>query len=322
MCRAFLSPYYPENTDTPIFTGRANCGAVTLNTVRYAIESKGDEVKYFELLEKNFNTGLKVHIYTFNRLKDVKASTNPLFFCEGGCHIKLDPNDTIEPAIRTFTWSFGYIGLDEASYLMTGKQIHEDNTFANKVLNKLTELKDKAIEDHGLLFALYGTPSEGLCYKFRNLDREKYGEINKVTDKEYYMNSFHVDVKAQVNPIEKQNIELPLFNISKGGRIHYSEFPNTKNKEAIKQVIDEGMKKGFYEGVNLELDSCDDCYAQGEFKDGICPKCGSGNITEINRVCGYLSYKKIKGDTRFNNGKIHEVINRVDHFGIEVSKDE
>jgi len=321
-CRAYLSPYFPPNSDKPIFIGRANCGAITLNTVRYAIEAKGDKEKYFKLLDENFEKAVKVHLYTYNEMKKVKASTNPLFFCEGGCHIKLKPNDTIEEAIKTFTWSFGYIGLDEASLLMIGKQIHEDNSFAIEVLQHLNELIDKAKEKHGLLFALYGTPAESLCYTFRNMDYEKYGAIKGVTDKEYYMNSFHIDVKAHINPIQKQNIELPMFNLSKGGRIHYSEFPHTKNKKAIKQVIDEGMKKGFYEGINTELDCCDDCYAQGEFKSHVCPECGSDNITEVCRVCGYLGYKKLNKDTRLNIGKYAETEDRVDHFGIEVSANE
>ncbi|EQB4340933.1 TPA: anaerobic ribonucleoside-triphosphate reductase [Clostridium botulinum] len=321
-CRAYLSPYYPPNSDKPIFTGRANCGAITLNTVRYAIEAKKDEKKYFKLFDENFEKALKVHLYTFDRMKDVKASTNPLFFCEGGCHVKLKPDETIEKAIRTFTWSFGYIGLTEASYLMTGKHIHEDNSFAIKVLTHLENLVDEAKNKYRLLFAIYGTPAESLCYKFRNLDYEKYGEIKYVTDKEYYMNSFHVDVKAHINPIQKQDIELPMFNISKGGRIHYSEFPNTKNKLAIKQVIDEGMKKGLYQGLNLELDCCDDCYHQGEFKEHKCPKCGSENTTEICRVCGYLGYKKTNKDTRLGSGKFAETEDRVDHFDFEVSDNE
>lgn len=325
MCRAYLSPWYIkggitplDDNDIPIFIGRANCGAVTLNTVRYAIEAKGDESIYFDLLEKNFHLATELHLLTFEKLKDVKASSNPLFFCEGGCHIKLNPDDTIESAIKTFTWSYGYIGLDEASYSMTGKQIHEDNSFAIKVLERLEELKNEAIKKHGMLFAIYGTPSEGLCYKMLSNDKEKYGEIKGVTDKDYYMNSFHVDVNAHINPIEKQKIEMPMFNISKGGRIHYSEFPNTRNKKAVKQIIDEGMKKGLYEGINLELDNCDDCYAEGEFKDGVCPKCGGTNITEIDRVCGYLGYKRLKGDTRFNPGKVAETNDRVDHFDFEV----
>ena len=328
-CRAYLSPWYKkggihpvDKNDIPVFVGRANCGAITLNTVRYAIEAQGDEIKYFSLLTKFFNIATKMHLWTYNKLKDVKASSNPLFFCEGGCHIKLKPNDTIEKAIKTFTWSYGYIGLDEASLLMTGKHIHEDNSFAIKVLEKLNELKEQATEKYQLLFAIYGTPAESLCYKFRDMDRKKYGIIPGVTDKEYYMNSFHVDVKAHINAIQKQNIELPMFNLSVGGRIHYSEFPNAKNKTAIKQIVDAGMKKGFYEGINLELDSCDDCYYQGEFKNGVCPNCGSTNITTIERVCGYLSYEKIKGGTRFNNGKIAEVKDRVDHFDFEVTDNE
>lgn len=317
-CRAYLSPYFPEGSSTPVFTGRANCGAVTLNTVRYAIEAKGDKKKYFELIDENFQKALDVHLFTFERLRHVKASSNPLMFCEGGFFIKLKPDEEIEKTIKTFTWSFGYIGLDEASKIMTGKQIHEDNSFAIEVLEYLDKKIKKAKEDTGLLFAMYGTPAEGLCFKLAKADKEKYGEIQGVTDKNYYTNSFHVDVKARINPFEKQKIEKPMFDLSTGGRIHYSEFPTSKNYTAIKQVIDEGMKLGFYEGLNLELDSCNKCYHSGEFKQHKCTKCGSIDITEISRVCGYLGYSKLQGETRFNEGKEEEKNERVDHFEFEV----
>jgi ribonucleoside-triphosphate reductase len=324
-CRAFLSPWYKDGgqhpsspTDPIVYTGRANCGAITINTVRCAIEAKGDVTKFFQLFDKNLNLALTVHDITYQQLSKIKASSNPLFFCEGGCHIKLDPNETIERAIRTFTWGIGYIGLTEASYLMTGKATHEDNSFAIKVLEHLNKQLDKAKEEMGLLFAVYATPAESLCYTFRDKDYEKYGEIKGVTDKPYYMNSFHVDVQAPVNAIQKQDIEDPLFHLSKGGRITFNEFPNKFNFQGVKEVVDYAMTKGKYFGVNIELDMCNDCDEEGEFEDYICPNCGSSNITMIDRVCGYLSYRKLDGDTRYNKGKFQEVEDRVDHFGIVV----
>lgn len=326
VCRAYLSPYYKhggmypqDENDTPVFTGRANCGAVTLNTVRYAIEAKGDETAYFELFDKYFDLATKAHLWTYDRLCKVKASTNPLFFCEGGCHIKLQPDETIKRAIDTFTWSYGFIGLDEASYLMTGKHIHEDNSFAIKVLEHMNNRVEDAKKKHGLLFAIYSTPAEGLAYKFRNKDREIYGEIPFVNDKLYYTNSFHCDVNAKISPIHKQNQEYPMFHLTNGGHIFYNELPICSNLNAIKTLVDEGMKRGFYMGVNMELDNCNDCGEHGEFIDDICPKCNSTNITSVCRVCGYLSYSKIDGDTRLNDGKADEVLNhRVDHTDIEV----
>ena len=325
-CRAYLSPYYAkggvnplDETDYPIFTGRANCGAVTLNTVRYAIIAKGDKKTFFELFDKNFNLATKTHLWTYKRLCKVKASTNPLFFCEGGCHIKLKPTDSIKAAIDTFTWSYGYIGLDEASVLMIGKHIHEDNSFAIEVLEHMNMMVEQAKKEHNLLFAIYSTPAEGLSYKFRDKDRELFGEIPFVNDKLYYTNSFHCDVNARISPIHKQNVEYPMFHLSNGGHIFYNELPICDNLNAIKTLVDEGMKRGFYMGINMELDNCNDCGNGGEFEEGVCSNCGSNNITSVCRVCGYLSYSKIDGDTRLNKGKNDEVNNyRVDHVDIEV----
>ena len=140
MCRAYLSPWYvrggmypADENDVPVFDGRANCGAITLNTVRYALEARGDEEKYFELLDKYFNLALEEHLRTFDQMKKMTGSSNPLFFCEGGCHVKVGYDESIEKAIRTFTWSFGYIGLDEATRLMRGCELAEDPSFALKV---------------------------------------------------------------------------------------------------------------------------------------------------------------------------------------------
>ena len=325
MCRAYLSPYYvrggmypADEKDVPVFTGRANCGAITLNTVRYAIEAKGDDKKYFELLDKYFDIALEEHLRTYKQMSKMTGSSNPLFFCEGGCWIHVDYDESIEKAIKTFTWSFGYIGLDEATLLMRNCHLDEDPSFAIKVLTHLNMRIEQAKDKYGLLFALYGTPAEGLAYKFRNKDFEKYGEIKGVTDKKYYMNSFHVNVKRKISWKDKLDIEDPMFHLSNGGHIVYSEFGTAKNFKAVQEFIDYAMKQGKYCGLNLELDKCLDCGYEGEFAGFVCPNCGSVNILAIARVCGYLSYRKIKGDTRFNKGKEQETEDRVDHTNIEL----
>ena len=312
-CRAFLSPWYDEQ-GVPVFTGRANCGAVSLNLPRYALESNGDLNVFFEKLDYYFGLAIKKHIYKFNKLRGIKASSNPLFFCEGGCHIQLKPNDTIEKAIKTFTWSIGYIGIDEVTRYFFNKGVHEYNDLGIEILDHIQDLINKAKESTGLLIALYSTPSESLCYRFLLADREKFGVIKNITDKEYYTNSFHVWVKEKVSALDKQDAEKPMFDIAKGGRIVYNEFPHTHNRKAIQQCIDYAMKLGLYYGINLQLDTCMDCSYSDEFPRQVCPKCGSSKIVSINRVCGYLGYSVVNKNTRFNKGKLSEVKERVDHF--------
>lgn len=312
-CRAFLSPCYGKD-NKPVFIGRANCGAVSLNLPRYALKSEGDMNKFFDIMHDNFRLAIKKHVYKFNKLRGVKASSNPLFFCEGGCHIQLKPNDTIEEAIKTFTWSIGYIGLDEVTRYFLNKGIHEDNNLGIKILEALQQWIDEAKEETGLMLALYSTPSESLCYRFLLADRKDFGIVEGVTDKEYYTNSYHVWVKESVGALDKQDIEKPMFDIAKGGRIVYNEFPHTHNKKAILQCINYAMKQGLYYGVNLQLDTCLDCSSHGEFTKGVCNTCGSDHVLSINRVCGYLGYSVVEKDTRFNKGKLAEKNDRVDHF--------
>lgn len=313
MCRAFLSPYFNEKGEI-VFIGRANCGAVSINLPRLALESEGDINVFFEKLGEYFDLAIKKHLYKFNKLRGVKASSNPLFFCEGGCHIQLNPNDTIEEAIKTFTWSIGYIGLDEVTRYFMSKGIHQDNRLGIMILDYLQERIDKAKEETGLMLALYSTPSESLCYRFLLADKEKFGIVKGITDKEYYTNSFHVWVKEPVGALDKQDIEKPMFDIAKGGRIVYNEFPHTHNRKAIEQCINYAMKQGLYYGINLQLDTCLDCSHSGEFINGVCTECGSDHIISINRVCGYLGYSVVNKDTRFNKGKLAEKNDRVDHF--------
>lgn len=312
-CRAFLSEYKNEEGES-VFLGRGNCGAVTLNLPRFALKAEGDLIKFFKLIDENFHKAMKVHLFTYNRMKKVKAKTNPLFFVHGGCHIQLDYEDTIEKAIDTFTWSIGYIGLDETVKALTGLQLHENHGLGVHILEHIDGLIQKAKEETGLRLAMYSTPAESLCYKFLEHDKEEFGVIEGVTDKAYYTNSFHMDVNAKLDVDQKMRLELPMFNIATGGRIVYNEYPHTKNKKAIMDCVRYAMSLGLYYGINLQLDTCLGCGHQDEI-EGTCPKCGSTNILSINRICGYLGYTSTDtGENMVNRGKYDEISKRVDHF--------
>lgn len=313
-CRAYLSPYWDENGKER-YIGRFNLGAVSLNLPRYAIMSNGNKKIFFSLIDKYFEYAMDVHKYTYEKMRKVKAKTNPLLFMEGGSLLKLGANDAIEPLLKSCTYSIGYIGLTEVCYLMTGKHLHEDSSFAKKVLEYLNEKIEKAKKETNMLIALYATPSEGLCDKFCRDDRDKFGAIKHVTDKKWYHNSFHVDSGVHINAIEKQKIESELFHLSNGGHIVYNEFPNVDNFEGYKTIVDNAMKLGLYFGVNKEISTCNTCGHQGDFL-GKCPNCNSKDVNTIDRVCGYLGWRQQNGETRYNEGKTAEVDQRSKHFDI------
>ena len=283
-CRAYLSPWWDEE-GVERYIGRANLGAVSLALPRYAIMSQGNKEKFFEILDKYYDYAIEVHNLTYEKMRKVKAKTNPLMFCEGGGIYKLDPEDTIEKALDYMTYSIGYIGLTEVCYFMTGKHLHEDNSFAIEILEHLNKRIDKTKKETGKLIALYATPSEGYCDKLLRADREKFGVIPYLTDKKWYHNSFHVGSNFDINAIDKQLAESPLFHLSNGGHIVYNEYSMVDNFEAFKQVIDFAMKEGLYYGVNVENNTCNDCGHVGDFKD-LCPRCNSSNTTTITRCCG------------------------------------
>ena len=159
------------------------------------------------------------------------------------------------------------------------------------------------------IYAIYGTPAESLAekqvYQFRN----KYGIIPNVSDRLYVSNSFHCHVTEDITPTKKQDLEKRFWDLLNGGKIQYVRYPISYNKEAVESLVDRAMKMGFYEGVNLSLAYCDDC-GHEELNMDVCPKCGSRNLTKIDRMNGYLSYSRVKGDTRLNKGKMAEIAER------------
>lgn len=317
-CRAYLSPYWKnggqhkaDENDEPVFVGRFNIGAISLNLPMIFMKAKTENLDFYETLDTYLEKIRTLHKRTYDYLADFKASTNPLMYCQGGFYGgQLKPNDRIEPLLDGATASFGITALNELQELYNGKELQEDSDFAYEVLlhinNKVDEFKEK---DHHL-YAIYGTPAESLCYTQVTQFRTKYGIVGPVGKRSYFTNSFHMPVWADITAAEKQDLEFRFFHKMNGGHIQYCRYPNGKNKEAIKTMVKRAMRYGFYEGVNIEKNYCDDCGEQFDDGQTICPHCGSKNITQINRVCGYIGYSKINGDTRMNHGKMEEIKDR------------
>jgi len=316
-CRAFLSPWYEkggmhpqDDNDTPLFVGRFNIGAVSLHLPMILAKSRQESRDFYEVLDYYLNLIRQLHIRTYAYLGEMRASTNPLAYCEGGFYggnLKL--SDKIKPILKTATASFGITAFNELQELYNGKSLVEDGQFALEVLEHINKKINEFKEEDGNLYAIYGTPAESLCGLQVKQFRAKYGIIEGVSDREYVSNSFHCHVSEDITPIQKQDLEYRFWELSNGGKIQYVKYPIDYNHEAIKTLIRRAMDLGFYEGVNLSLAYCDDCGHQ-ELEMDVCPKCGSRNLTKIDRMNGYLSYSRVHGDTRLNEAKMAEIKER------------
>lgn len=153
------------------------------------------------------------------------------------------------------------------------------------------------------------TPAESLCGKQVDQFRRKYGVIENVSDRDYVSNSFHCHVSEEMSPIEKQDKEYRFWELFNGGKIQYVKYPIRYNIKAIKTLVRRAMKMGLYEGVNLALSYCDDC-GHEELNMDVCPVCGSKNLTKIDRMNGYLSFSRVKGESRLNDAKMAEIKDR------------
>ncbi len=317
-CRAFLSPWYErggmhpaDDADVPVFVGRFNIGAVSLHLPMILAKARQESRDFYDVLDYYLNLIRQLHIRTYAYLGEMRASTNPLAYCEGGFlggHLKL--TDKIKPILKSATASFGITAFNELQELYNGKSLVEDGAFALEVLEHINQKVYEFKEQDGNLYAIYGTPAENLCGLQVRQFREKYGIIEGVSDREYVSNSFHCHVTEEITPIEKQDMEYRFWEMSNGGKIQYVKYPIDYNIEAIKTLIRRAMDMGLYEGVNLSLAYCDDCGHQ-ELEMDVCPKCGSHNLTKIDRMNGYLSYSRIHGDTRLNDAKMAEIADRV-----------
>lgn len=317
-CRAFLSPWferggmYPaDENDTPVFVGRFNVGAVSLHLPMILAKARKESRDFYEVLDYYLELIRKIHIRTYEYLGEMKASVNPLAYCEGGFlggHLK--PSDKIKPLLKAATASFGITALNELQELYNGKSLVEDGKFALEVMEYINKKVVQFKEEDGNLYAIYGTPAENLCGLQVQQFRKKYGIVDKVSDRGYVSNSFHCHVAEDITPIEKQDIENRFWNLFNGGKIQYVKYPVSYNTQAIETLVQRAMDMGFYEGVNLSLAYCDDC-GHKELSMDVCPKCGSRNLTKIDRMNGYLSYSRVNGDTRLNDAKMEEIKDRV-----------
>lgn len=305
-CRAFLSPYYErggfepaDEDDKPVFEGRFNLGVISLNLPMMLAKAREEEIDFYEVLDYYLNVARENHKRTYEFIGKMKASKNPVGFQYGGFyggHLK--PDEEIRPLLKHATMSFGVTALNELQRLYNGKSLVEDGEFALEVMkhinDKIAEFKN---EDH-ILYAVYGTPAESLCGKQVQQFRAKYGIVPNVSDRSYVSNSFHCHVSEKISPIQKQDLEERFWNYFNGGKIQYCRYPVSYNRQAICTLIDRAMKKGFYEGVNLDLCFCDDCGFRQVEMGARCPKCGSYHITQIDRMNGYLGFTRVGSDAR------------------------
>ena len=312
-CRAYLSHFDDENGARTI--GRCNIGAVSLNIPVIMAVAKQEfgpdwKSKFWSLLESRLQTIREFLKKRYEIIRNTKASTNPLAFTQGGFYQgNLKSDDNIGDLVKYMTASFGITALNESTMLWNGKTVYEDkHQFANKVVDFITEKVEKFKKEDGYLYALYGTPAESLCMKqaqqYKNLTGDnQFGE--------YFTNSFHCHVSENITPIEKQDAEFTSFHKINGGHIQYVRIDNPENLVALKTIIQRGMDMGFYQGVNFDSTKCNEC-GQTSYNSSLrCSHCGSTNINTISRVCGYLGYSNLNGQTRMNDGKMCEIKDRV-----------
>lgn len=317
-CRAFLSPWYEkggmhpvDENDKPIFEGRFNLGVVSLHLPMILAKARRESKDFYEVLDYYLELIRGLHKRTYDYIGELRASVNPVAFCEGGLlGGNLKPTDKIKSILPPMTMSYGITALNELQRLYNGKSIREDGQFALEVMQYINDYTNRIKEEDNILYAIYGTPAESLCGLQIEQFRKIYGIIENVSDKPYVSNSFHCHVSEQMSPIEKQDKEGRFWNLFNGGKIQYCRYNLGYNKEAIKTLILRAMDKGFYEGVNLAMCYCEDCgYQQVEMDT--CPKCGSKMITKIDRMNGYLGFTRVHGETRYNEAKNAEIADRV-----------
>ena len=316
-CRAFLSPWYEkggmepiDNKDKPVYIGRFNIGAISLNLPMILAKAREEQKDFYEVLDFYLEMIRKIHIRTYRYLAKRKASTNPLAYCQGGFYGgNLRPDEAIEPVLRSSTASFGITALNELQVLYNGKSIVEDGNFALEVLKYINDKTLEFKKEDKILYAIYGTPAESLCGLQVKQFRKKYGIVEGVSSREYVSNSFHCGVWEDISGIEKQDLEERFWELCKGGRIQYVRYNLNYNTKAMITYIERAMEKGFYEGVNLSLAYCNSC-GHEELDMDVCPKCGSSDLMKIDRMNGYLSYSRVHGDTMLNNAKMVEIAER------------
>ena len=318
-CRSFLSPWKDENGNYK-FEGRFNQGVVSINLPQIAIIADGDEETFWKLLDERLELCKEALMCRHYALLGTKSDISPIHW-QYGAIARLEKGEPIDKLLYGgySTMSLGYIGIYEMTKLMTGLS-HTDpigREFAMKVMNHLRETTDKWKAETNIGFALYGTPAESLCYKFARIDKQRFGTIKDVTDKGYYTNSYHVDVREKIDAFDKLAFESDFQRISSGGAISYVEIPNMQNNiSALEEVVKFIYDNIQYAEFNTKSDFCHVCGFDGEIiindnNEWECPNCGNNDhskMTVVRRTCGYL------GENFWNAGKTKEIKQRVLHL--------
>ena len=318
-CRSFLSPWKDENGNYK-FEGRFNQGVVSINLPQIAIIADGDEETFWKLLDERLELCKEALMCRHYALLGTKSDISPIHW-QYGAIARLEKGEPIDKLLYGgySTMSLGYIGIYEMTKLMTGLS-HTDpigREFAMKVMNHLRETTDKWKAETNIGFALYGTPAESLCYKFARIDKQRFGTIKDVTDKGYYTNSYHVDVREKIDAFDKLAFESDFQRISSGGAISYVEIPNMQNNiSALEEVVKFIYDNIQYAEFNTKSDFCHVCGFDGEIiindnNEWECPNCGNkdhSKMTVVRRTCGYL------GENFWNAGKTKEIKQRVLHL--------
>ena len=318
-CRSFLSTWKDENGNYK-FEGRFNQGVVSINLPQIGILAKGDEDIFWTLLDERLSLSYEALMCRHKSLEGTLSDVSPIHW-QYGAIARLKKGEKIDPLLKNgySTISLGYIGLYEATKLMKGVShtTPEGEEFALRVMDRMRKAVDRWKEETGLGFGLYGTPAESLCYRFAKIDRERFGVIPDVTDKGYYTNSYHVDVRENIDAFAKFNFESQFQKISSGGSISYVEVPNmAKNLEAMEDVVKFIYDNIQYAEFNTKSDYCRECGFDGEIiinddMEWECPQCHNKDKAKMNvtrRTCGYL------GENFWNIGKTKEIKSRVLHL--------
>ena len=323
-CRSFLQGWKDEN-GKEVNSGRMNLGVVTLNLPRIAIESGGNFEKFWRIFDERAKIVKDALVFRVNRTKEALPTNAPILYQYGAFGKRLSPEDSVDEAFknRRATVSFGYIGLYEVGTVFYGGSWENNpgaKEFTISIVRKMKELCEDWSNEFGYHFSVYSTPSESLTDRFCRLDKEKFGVIENITDKEYYTNSFHYDVRKNPTPFEKLDFEKDYVKAgATGGFIHYCEYPVLQqNPKALEAVWDYAYDRVGYLGTNTPIDRCYKCGFEGDFepteKGFKCPNCGNADprtCDVVKRTCGYLGNPQARPMVK---GRHKEISARVKHM--------
>lgn len=322
-CRSFLPAWKNENGEN-IESGRMNLGVVTLNLPRIAIESNGDKDKFWSILRERLEICKDALIYRAKRCGEARPENAPILYMYGAFGNRLSAGESVNKLFKNkrSTLSLGYIGLYEVATVFYGgewEKNREAKDFTLEIMKYLKQNVEEWAEEYDYWFSIYSTPSESLTDRFCRMDKEKFGSLENITDKDYYTNSYHYDVRKNPTPFEKIDFEKDYPYFASGGFIHYCEYPVLRqNPKALEAVWDYAYNKIGYLGTNTPIDKCYECNYEGEFeptKKGFkCPNCSNTNpktCDVVKRTCGYLGNPQARPMIK---GRHKEIISRVKHL--------